>query len=304
MPQQELADPKLKNDCVVRLDRLRFVLPRDGFSSVGKPPAVPGFRIVADTFVRTPKGKRPMYRRVRRMENPLTGTKIQIQYSRAHGFLKDLRVTVIGHDSTGIQWPELEKVGDAFGDFLVRMVEIAFDFSRESGVDLDFVRRHGKFGKSRSIPMKMYPGYLRFGTRKSPKMIRCYWKEEVKAFRVELEFHSSFPTLPQTDCLLYLLSVDNQEFSFVRVDWKTLDVYLNKKGTRGKEIAAEARARYTSLQRLLRYLRKSGVNNPHRFLRVMKKDELIRRAIDAWCRSMSPGIRNRKVEVEDEGTEN
>jgi hypothetical protein len=285
-----------KANCKVRLDRLRFVCPRDGFESVGKPPAVPGFKVVADTFVRRRKGKIHTYKRVRRLENPKTGTKIHVQYDRAHGFLKPLRVTVIGPDATGILWPELKTIGDAFDDFLVRMVELAFDFDPVSGVDAEFVHRHGRFGKSRPVPMPQYPGSLRYGTRKSPKFVRCYWKEAVDAYRVELEFHSTWKSLPQTDCLLYLFNVTNRAFAFVRIDWKALDACLNNKGDRGKRIAEEARAKYTSLHRLLRFLRRAGVNNPHRFLRPMKKDSLIREAIDAWSHSLSPRVRNREVD--------
>jgi len=302
MSESDLPRCGTKSNCVARLDRLRFACPRSGFKSVGKPPGVPGFKTIADTFVNAPKGKTVAYKRVRRMENPTTGTKIHVQHWRAHGYLKPMRVTVIGPDLTGILWAELKSIGDAFKDFVVRMVELAFDFSSESGVDADFVRRHARFGKSKSVPM-MFPGYLRYGTRQSPKMIRCYWKKQVGAFRVEIEFHSTFPVLPQTDCLLYLLDVSPSGFSFVRVDWLALDAHLTKKGIRGMKISAEARTRYTSLQRLLRYLRRSGVNNPHRFLRTMKKDQLIREAAKTWSQSLSPRVRNKKEEVEDDGGE-
>jgi hypothetical protein len=84
------------------------------------------------------------------------------------------------------------------------------------------------------------------------------------------------------------------------MDWAALDTYLSKKGARGRKIAAEARLKYTSLQRLLRYLRQAGVNNPHLFLRKMRKDRLIRQAIDAWSLSLSPRVRNRRENDEKE----
>jgi len=303
--KDKTQSPKAQPKCIVRLDRIRFSCPRDGFRGKGfrKPPTVPGFTTVSDTLVRGTKGKKPNYRRVRRLKSSATGSEIQIQYQRTHGYLKPMRVTVIGPDSTGLLWPELKIIGDTFSDFQISMVEIAFDFGPEAGVDKAFVARHGRFGKSHRVPRRQYPGTLRYGTRHSAKMVRCYQKEEVNAFRVELELHSRWAGLPQTDCLLYLLNIMQRDFRFVRVDWAALDIYLSKKGAMGKQIAAEARNKYTSLQRLLRYLRESGVNNPHLFLRTMKKDKLIRDAIDAWSLSLSPRVRNKKEKNEEEDEE-
>jgi len=295
--KDKAESPETERKCIVRLDRFAFVCPREGFKSVGKPPRVPGFKTVDHKFVRR-KAKIKTWRQVLFLENPKTGTKLRIQYDRAHGFLKDMKVTVISQDLTGLLWPEIKVIGDAFSDFQISMVEIAFDFSPASGVDKRFVTRHGRFGKSHRVSMPQYPGSLRYGGRPSAKMVRCYWKEEVHAFRVELELHSRWLGLPQTDCLLYLLNVTDRDFRFVRVDWAALDLYLSKKGPRGKQIAAEARSKYTSLQRLLRYLRAAGVNNPHLFLRTMRKDKLIREAIDAWSFSLSPRERNRRMKGE------
>jgi hypothetical protein len=296
--------PEIERMCIVRLDRFAFVCPRDGFNSKGfrKPPKVPGFKTVDHKFVRR-KAKIATWRQVLFLENPKTGTKLRIQYDRAHGFLKPMKSTVISKDLPGLLWPEIKAIGDTFSDFEISMVEIAFDFHPGSGVDKTFVAKHARFGKSHRVPMQQYPGSLRYGGRPSAKLVRCYWKEEVQAFRVELELHSRWLGLPQTDYLLYLLNVTERDFRFVRVDWAALDLYLNKKGARGKQIAAEARIRYTSLHRLLRYLRTAGVNNPHIFLRTMRKDKLIRRAIDAWSLSLSPRVRNRKEKNEEENEE-
>ena len=110
------------------------------------PPTIPGFHIVSDSFVK-PQGKVQTYRRVRSMENSKTGTKLYIQYRRAHGWLDPMLVTAVGADATGIPSFELSVIGNAFGDVKTKMVEVAFDFSPSSGVDTDFVAKHGLFGR-------------------------------------------------------------------------------------------------------------------------------------------------------------
>src|SRR5260370_378937 len=51
--------------------------------------------------------------------------------------------------------------------------------------------RPARFGKSRRRTNRGGPGTLRFGSRGSSKLIRCYWKEEIGRYRVELELHAT-----------------------------------------------------------------------------------------------------------------
>jgi hypothetical protein len=134
-----------------------------------------------------------------------------------------------------------------------------------------------------------------FGARQANKVVRCYWKPEVDAFRVELELHSGWPGLPETDCLLHKTSLLAQDFRFVYVRWRALDSHLASRGTRGRRIAAEARLHYRSIHDLLRYLRSVGVKNSHRFVRTSKKDSEIRQAFEVWRNSVSPRDRRRRL---------
>jgi hypothetical protein len=285
--------------CMVRLDRLVFVCPRcepdeyDEDTSVRINPPIPGFRVTGNKFVRR-RAKITTYRRVRSLINPKTGTKVFVQHDRAHGFLRPVRVTVVGPDATGILWPDLQTIGDAYGDLLVRTLELAFDFAPDSGVDKEYVLKHALFGKSRPGDTGRYPDRLRYGAREADKLVRCYWKKEVNAFRVELELHSGWPGLPQTDCLLYTTGLVKKDLRFVYVRWRALDRHLASKGPRGKRIAAEARLHYRSIHELLGYLRSMGINNAHRFVRTSKKDVEIRQAFELWRNSFSPQERNRR----------
>jgi hypothetical protein len=286
--------------CIVRLDRLVFVCPRIEpkqcvqRSKAPIHPAIPGFRVTADKFVRT-KARITTYRRVRSLVNPRTGTQLFVQYQRAHGFLKPVRVTVVGSDPTGIPWPDLKKIGDAYGDLLIRTLELAFDFAPGSGVDKDYVLKHALFGKSQPVNTGRYPDSLRYGARQADKLVRCYWKSEVDAFRVELEFHSGWPGLPETDCHLHETGLVANDFRFVYVRWRALDAHLASGGARGKGIAAEARVHYGSIHQLLRYLRSVGIHNAHRFVRTSKKDSEIRQAFEVWRNSVSPRDRKRRL---------
>ncbi len=276
--------------CVVRLDRIRFVVPRIGLSWKRKVPDVPGFKVLKD--FRVPRrGAMETYRRVRSLENPKTGTKISVQYKRAHGYLKAHRVTVVGCDATGILWPDLKAIGDAFANFAIRMIEVAFDFAPSSGVNQDFALKHAIFGKSRPRHNPEHPGTLHFGTRRSDKFVRCYWKEQVASYRIELELHGRW--LPDTDCLLYQLVVGPKDFRFVNFDWHAVDRHLHGKGVRWKQIAAGSRLHSNSIHELLRYLRSVRVNNLDQFLRTSEKDTLIRDAFELWRNSLSPSERNR-----------
>ena len=61
------------------------------------------------------------------------------------------------------------------------------DFPEDSGVDEEFVLRFGKFGNARRRKDRGGPGTLRYGSRTSPKMVRCYLKKSLDSYRVELE---------------------------------------------------------------------------------------------------------------------
>jgi hypothetical protein len=51
----------------------------------------------------------------------------------------------------------------------------------------------------------------------------------------------------------------------------------------------KARARAQSLHGVLHFLRHDvGINNPHRFLRPLKVNRKIRRALNAWADSFTP----------------
>jgi hypothetical protein len=129
---------------------------------------------------------------------------------------------------------------------------------------------------------------LRWGNRKSDKLVRAYEKPEVGAYRVELEFH---PRQLRREQILTLDDLDDladvicpQHFQFVEVDWQRLQRQLKKFGSRGKYVLAEARTRAKSLSRVRRYLRRKGIVNFHRFLVPLPINDEVNRALGRWAR--------------------
>src|SRR6266851_9221181 len=171
--------------CQVKSDRYEFS------SNFGpKPPAIPGFvpaKLKPDIFLKHPNDV-PAYTRVRRLINPVTGTTASVRYKPTGTLLRPLKCTVIANDQTGITATELREIVAAFDDsHSTTLAEFAFDFTPEAGIDLNFVRRFGIFGKSRPEEDLRYPDQQRYGTRKSSRYVRAYWKEEVSAFRAEVQ---------------------------------------------------------------------------------------------------------------------
>jgi hypothetical protein len=128
---------------------------------------------------------------------------------------------------------------------------------------------------------------LRYGSRKANKFVRCYHKDELGVFRVEVELHASllrqndistlddFVYLPYVICPKHLL--------FVAVDWKLLTQYLSNNLDEGRQVGVEARECAASLRRVRRYLKKKGVVNFHRFVVSMPLNEEVGRALKRWA---------------------
>jgi len=137
---------------------------------------------------------------------------------------------------------------------------------------------------------------LYLGSRKSRKLIRCYRKEALGAFRVELELHSSFLRRHQNTRVeglaILVPSLCPSHVRFVALDWVRLERYLTKsKGQRGQAILAGARERAASIHRACRYLRRHGVNNPHRFLVPLRINKQISAALYRWADEFMPEVR-------------
>jgi hypothetical protein len=177
------------------------------------------------------------------------------------------------------------------------LVELALDFPPKSGINQTFVKQHAVFGKSHRRIDRGGIGQLRFGSRKSGKLIRCYQKDEVNAYRIELELHSRLLNKGRRERArqhAYELGFDIHEvafdiiprhLSFVRVDWSSLKKYVERRfGKLSNRIIKTAKlSAHRSLSDLKHFLRETGVNNVHRSLLPMKINKSINKALTSWA---------------------
>jgi len=203
---------------------------------------------------------------------------------------------MVGDDITGIKPEEACRILKRCRYACVSVVEIALDFGPQTGVNGLFVRKHGRFGKSRFRPDRGGPGQRRYGTRKSGKLIRCYRKHTVNAYRVEIELHSRLlyqgrrtrisegPEGLAQDLTSAPYLIFPKHLCFVRFNWKAVRAYLRRRfGTRGNAITRTTKLKATiSLRNATRFLRRKGVRNVHRFLVSMGINRAVEEALANW----------------------
>jgi len=130
---------------------------------------------------------------------------------------------------------------------------------------------------------------LYYGGRKTDKLVRCYQKDRLRVFRVEVELHAN-PLqrngISTLDDFIHLPDlIYPKHLRFVVLNWKRLEQYLTKNlGAESDRVIAEARRHVASLHRLRRYFRKKGVVNVHRFFVPLTLNDEVSRALNRWAR--------------------
>ena len=272
-------------ESTVRLDRLtiRTIVPHPG-----PPRSIKGFRLAADTRVRSQTNV-TTYKRVRTFHGITSGTKVYWQHQPNCCWLAPGRVTLVGTDETGLTPKEIARIFKSCSIDSPALVELAFDFGPKSGVNSGFVKRYGVFGKSRRRRNRGGVGQLRFGARRSGKLVRCYWKDTLKSYRVELEMH--WPLLKKHGIVsIKQLSelpeiVQPQHLQFVTLRWKALKrLLIQRFGTDATQHLQETKQRWrSSLKHAERYLSHCGVMNVHRYRKPLLINRKIRNALKRWA---------------------
>jgi hypothetical protein len=272
--------------CVVRLDRLSFT----GIGSSKVPKKIGGFRMLRDFRPRT-QGKVVTYGRVRTFCGTSNSALLSLQYKPVLPWLAPWRFTLIADDEDGLSPDEVESVIAQCSSHKPSMVELAFDFDQHSVVNRRFVLQHGRFGKTQRRKDRGGSGNLRYGSRRSPKLVRAYVKVGLGAFRVELEIHSGllrkFGISSGYELGRLAAKLVPVHLQFLGFRWDSLRAYLIRKfgPLDGGQILEEVRDRAeSSLHNATRYLTHRGVPNTHRFLGPLRANRRIRTALRRWAK--------------------
>jgi hypothetical protein len=269
--------------CVPRLDRLGFAADAvciDGLKALG-------FQRDYHYFTKPERG----YAEVSRLTKPETGTQIEISLCPRFGYLKQALLHLIANDATGLSHSETNQVLEC-GDFLhMNLVELALDFASGSGIDLAFVRRHLIAGKSQIHRLCSHPPMTYYGSKRSPKHLRCYQKERLNAFRVEFELRREWlrkrkifhpDDLPRLPVLL-----DHSHFRFVRINWGAVRRRLDGMPRWSDLVFEMAEKMGSELHSVLAWLRAWGVTNVQEFLLPLNETQIATRAIRLWAKHWS-----------------
>jgi hypothetical protein len=171
-----------EDPCLVRLDRVQVLSHAPGGGC--KVPVITGYETIRDGFVRC-QTSTGTYARCRELRSSSSHAQVFWQYQRRKAWLKPWKISLVPNDLVGLTRQDLQPILAHCRNHRLLVVEIAFDFSIQSGVDRDFVNGHGIFGKSRQLTDRGGLRELYYGSRKSGTYVRCYPKASVNAFRVE-----------------------------------------------------------------------------------------------------------------------
>jgi hypothetical protein len=271
--------------CEIGIDRFIFIASRKAETI---PPDIPGFCVVRDFLPRSQTTTRT-YIRVRELVNPDTHTRLWVAYRPRLRGLAPFKVSVGRPDRRRFSRDELGQIVSPFTDYRLLLVEVASDFLPESCVDAKFIQRFAIFGKSRPCPSR-FPNTLRYGGRRTGKLIRCYWKKPINRFRVEVELHSLLLRrwrITQIKDLQKLPSVlCPKHFKFVTFNEKAVLQHLARREVSRRSQNALMHQSSQSIHAALEFLRcRLGVKNPHRFLRLHPLNEQLASAVYNWART-------------------
>jgi hypothetical protein len=272
--------------CHAGLDRFQFLAqPLSGNSL----PEFLGFRRRRDSFVRSQTSVKTYARRAEYIDQR-AGVRIFLQHEPCLPNLAPFKLTLVPDDRRLLTLDLLSRVVSQFAAYRLLLVEVAFDFSAESGVDLTFTRQHAVFGKSHRDTSRSYDGRDIYGARKSAKLVRCYRKSELNSFRIELEVHSEW-LRRYNICTLQNLarlprSICPSHMRFVQLDWPALSKHLVGCGLDAEQIIRQMKAAKNPIHEKMLYLRATlQIRNVHRFVVTTAQTQLIVRALKNWARS-------------------
>jgi hypothetical protein len=202
------------------------------------------------------------------------------------------KVTMIARDETGLLPKDMFSVLELLPGVRLVTVELAFDFGFESGVDGEFVRQHGLFGKSRRNQFASRRCYDTSGSRKGAKFVRSYFKKELGIHRVELQLTRKGLRQNEINDVFdfhrFVSALPSRHILFARLDKKLVRQGLRNQGHSPRErdrIMERVKDAKGDLYDQLAVLRKKGgLTNIRRLLVRMPANYLVVSALKEWVR--------------------
>jgi len=271
------------------VDRLHLTaaeFPVADILAVGEYRSLRSHRIVAKNSTQ-PYG----YGRVRILKNEKTGTELAVLSEPRKPWLAAYRYEFRGPDSTGIKPEDVWQVLQFLRSYRLVLVELAVDFSLNTGVDENTICRHARFGKSRTNRDDRWPTRHTWGARKGGKFIRTYFKPEIAAHRIEVQLGSRLLKklrIRDVHDFERFADVIPGQIQFVEIDKTALEKRLRRQGRREWQIGwilRQVGVRESELDDALLYVRRSiRLTNVHRLLvRLEKFNGLVRSAVKRWA---------------------
>jgi|SRR5580700_675836 hypothetical protein len=202
------------------------------------------------------------------------------------------RAVIEPNDITGLQPQGLASIVERLTNPKLQLVELALDFPADTMVDTEFIENYATFGKSKPRRVGQMPAYDSWGSRKGSKLVKSYFKGEIFAHRVELEFHA--PDIEKygidswSDFAKFATVIPERHISFGRMDHKALAERLRGDGFSPMEIRQiQQRVRNLewNLGAAMNYLRGDvGLTNATRLLTSLTDvNRVVREALEKWA---------------------
>ena len=276
--------------CRVRLDRL--VVTTGGFHADVRS-AIPQFICRKKHFLRRarPEDVLPYAR----LTEFVSETSIEQMFVLTEPQLlrvKPCKITMIAKDTTGLNAKDVLSVLNTLPDVRVVTLELAFDFRRASGIDGSYVRRHAVFGKARQRGVGLWFGYDNWGCRTGRKLIRSYYKTQIRAHRLELQLNGPFQErhgiVGLFDFWRLAKTVPIKQILFAQLNELKVIAWLRNNGCSAAEVLRVMQRVYGFEENLLaqcRVLRrKGGIKNVNRFLVPLATNELVKESLRTWIK--------------------
>jgi hypothetical protein len=234
-------------------------------------------------------GEKRMFERFASYTNTASGTKIGVAYERLQPYMPEAIVTISPADKAPyLRRSELESLLAMLTEPHFLKIEVAHDFQGGSVVTAPFADKHLLVGKSVKKENPAHPGTINYGSRRSPVFTRCYWKQTIAAYRIEIELHASwikkngiaapadFLRLPQLVC--------GRHIAFYKIDPLKLTAALTRMGAQVAPTLRKVIARQHDLQHALHFLRHDvGLENTLRVLTPLATNVRVKRAHMDWA---------------------